>query len=129
MAYNLRARIGGRLREGDAMSHERIESALELLLEGFEDLQEEIEEDILGRVVEEKDTGPPPSEQQLDQMDDRFFARIQSSVAQVIERGRCEAGDLLAMVSVLAEALEELAPELFEDDEDEDGEDEEKEDE
>jgi len=98
------------------MSHERIESALELLLDGFADLQEEIEEDVLGHAIDESKPGPPPSEEQLDQMDDRFFAKVQSSVAEVIDRGRCEAGDLLAMVSVLAEALEEIAPELFEDD-------------
>jgi hypothetical protein len=110
------------------MSHERIESAIELLLDGFADLQEEIEEDVLGHAIDESKPGPAPSEEQLDQMDDRFFARVQSSVSEVIERGRCEAGDLLAMVSVLAEALEEIAPELFEDDgeddEDEDAEDE-----
>ncbi len=101
------------------MSHEQIENALELLLEGFEELQGQIEETVLGRVVEEEDKGPPPSEEQLDAMDESFFSSVQSSVTQVIDRGRCDAGDLLAMISVLAEALEELAPELFEDDEDE----------
>jgi hypothetical protein len=101
----------------DFMSHERIENAIEVLLEGFEELQEEIEEKVLGRIVEEGDPGPPPSEEQLDKMDDEFFTQVQTAVGQVIEKQRCEAGDLLAMISVLAEALEELAPDLFEDEE------------
>lgn len=101
------------------MSHERIENALELLLQGFEQLQGEIEESVLGRVIEEGDTGPAPSEEQLDQMDEKFFTNVQSSVTKLAESGRCEASDLLAMISVIAEAIEELAPELFEDEEEE----------
>ncbi len=106
------------------MSHERIENALELLLQGFEELQGEIEQSVLGRVVEEADPGPPPSEEELDQMDEKFFTKVQSSVTKLSESGRCEAGDLLAMISVIAEALEELAPELFEEEEEEEEEEE-----
>ncbi|MGA1201370.1 MAG: hypothetical protein ACYTGJ_06190 [Planctomycetota bacterium] len=101
------------------MSHEMIENALESLLEGFEELQGEIEQEVLGHVIEEPDAADPPSEEQLDRMDEMFFTKVQSSVAKLAESGRCEAGDMLAMISVLAEALEELAPELFDESEEE----------
>ena len=99
------------------MSHERIESALELLLIGFEELQGEVEEAVLGRVVEDGETDPPPSEEQLQEMDEQYFGKVQSSVQKLSESGRCAPADLLAMISVIAEALEELSPELFEEDE------------
>ena len=99
------------------MSHERIESALELLLMGFEELQGEVEESVLGRTIEDENDGPQPTEEQLQQMDDEYFGKVQSSVQKLAESGRCEHGDLLAMISVIAEALEELSPELFEEDE------------
>lgn len=96
------------------MSHEKIESALTMLIDGIGDLQEHVEQEILGRVLEDDDKGPPPSEEQLDKMDEKFFAAIESSIGGLLEKGACEPADLLATLSVIAEALEERAPELFE---------------
>ena len=99
------------------MSHEQIENALVQLLEGFESLQEEVELAVLGKVEEVTETSTPPTEEQLDQKDEQFFASVQSAVGKLAESGRCQPGDLLAMISAIAEALEDYAPELFEEEE------------
>jgi len=97
------------------MEEATIENALEMLLKGFEELQEEIEQSVLGRVVEEGDGGPLPDDEQLERMDEQFFSRVKAAVGDLVESERCQGEDILAVISVVAEALEELSPELFED--------------
>lgn len=104
---------------------EKIIDALTQLVEGFAELQEKLEEDFDPDrdESEEKEETENPS----GSLEDALVTEIRAAVESVIENEDCAPEDLASIISALTDALEEIAPEVFteeereeEDDDDDD---------
>jgi 23S rRNA pseudouridine2605 synthase len=102
---------------------EKIVEALTQLVEGFAELQEQLEAEY-GPEAED-DAG---EEEETSDLEDALVTEVRAAVESVIENEDCAPEDLASIISALTGALEEIAPEVFAEGTQEVGEDEEDED-
>ena len=89
---------------------EKIIEALAQLVEGFAELQDQIEGDFH---VENEDTEDELDEDSTEELQEALLTEIRASVEAVIENEDCAPEDIATVVSALTDALEEIAPEVF----------------
>jgi hypothetical protein len=102
---------------------EKIIDALTQLVEGFAELQEKLEEDFdpdRDESEEKEETENPAGS-----LEDALVTEIRAAVESVIENEDCAPEDLASIISALTDALEEIAPEVFTEEEKEEEEEEE----
>jgi len=93
---------------------DNMQSALNLLVQSFEELQDQLEKTHIGeKIADDQEI----SEEVAEKIDDEFFTVVMSCIENTIEQKNIEAMDLAAVISILAESLEETNPEIFEESE------------
>lgn len=93
---------------------DNMQSALNLLVQSFEQLQDQLEKTHIGEDIPEDHV---ISEEAAEKIDNDFFTSVTSCIENSIEQNNIEPLDLAAVISILADALEETAPEIFQDSE------------
>lgn len=93
---------------------EKIIEALTQLMEGYVELQESVERDYGGR--EEPEAGAELSSE----VDAALVTEIRAAVESVMEDEDYSAEEMASVISVLTDALEEIDPDAFGQEEDED---------
>ena len=102
---------------------EKIVEALTQLVEGFAELQEQLEAEY-GAESDDDDT---TEEGETSDLEDALVTEVRAAVESVIENEDCAPEDLASIISALTGSREEIAPEVFAD-ESESSEDEEEDD-
>jgi hypothetical protein len=106
---------------------EKIIEAVTLLVEGFAELQEGLAEEY--GVTEEGEEEVEAEEGEANGFNDALVTELRAVVESVIDNEDCGPEDLATILSALGGALEEVAPEVFAQDESEGAEEEEEEEE
>jgi segregation and condensation protein B len=101
---------------------EKIVEALTQLVEGFAELQEQLEQDY-GTEQDEDETEGEESEESSG-LEEAMVTEVRAAVESVIENEDCAPEDLASVISALTDVLEEIAPEVFVEEESEEEEDE-----
>jgi DNA-binding FrmR family transcriptional regulator len=91
---------------------EKIIEALTELVQGFAELQEQLENDF-GTKSEEDETDDNESEEASSELQDALVTEVRAAVESVIENEDCAPEDIASVISALTGALEEVAPEVF----------------
>jgi len=91
---------------------EKIIEALTDLVQGFAELQEQLENDF-GTESEEDDTEDNENEEASSELQDALVTEVRAAVESVIENEDCAPEDIASVISALTGALEEVAPEVF----------------
>jgi hypothetical protein len=104
---------------------EKIIEALTQLVEGFAELQEQLEQDY-GSESQEEESEDEESEE-ASGLEEALVTEIRAAVESVIENEDCAPEDLATVISALTDALGEIAPEVFTEEGEEESEDEEEE--
>jgi hypothetical protein len=91
---------------------EKIIEALTELVQGFAELQEQLENDF-GTESEEDDTEDNENEEASSELQDALVTEVRAAVESVIENEDCAPEDIASVISALTGALEEVAPEVF----------------
>jgi len=91
---------------------EKIIEALTDLVQGFSELQEQLENDF-GTESEEDDTEDNENEEASSELQDALVTEVRAAVESVIENEDCAPEDIASVISALTGALEEVAPEVF----------------
>ena len=100
--------------------NEKLTEALTLLFEGFFELKEQAENDYSAKNVEEEDDFD--DEEMLDDIDSAVAVEFKKAFEAVLDAEDYTPNDIADLMSVMTEALQEIAPDVFEDgDDDEDG--------
>jgi hypothetical protein len=111
---------------------EKIVEALTQLVEGFAELQEQLENDFGTGSDEDETEADDENEEASAELQDALVTEVRAAVESVIENEDCAPEDIASVISALTGALEEVAPEVFAEEEeakDEEAEEEEYEDE
>jgi hypothetical protein len=87
---------------------EKIVEALTQLVEGFAELQEQLE----AEYGPESDEDEGEKEETSD-LEDALVTEVRAAVESVIENEDCAPEDLASIISALTGSLEEIAPEVF----------------
>ena len=104
---------------------EKIIDALTQLLEGFSELQEMVETDYGAQATTNDDEG----ESELDkEIDAAIVIEIRAAIESVMESEDYSPEEIAAVISTLTDALEEIDPDVFEDETEESEEEDEDED-
>jgi segregation and condensation protein B len=106
---------------------EKIVEALTQLVEGFSELQEQLENDYNPGEGEEKDEDEDEESEESSDLEDALVTEVRAAVESVIENEDCAPEDLASVISALTGALEEVAPEVFAEEESEEEEEEQEE--
>lgn len=106
---------------------EKIIEALTQLVEGFSELQGQLEQDF-DPESQEEETEDEESEE-ASGLDEALVTEVRAAVESVIENEDCAPEDLATVISALTDALGEIAPEVFAEEESEESEDEDEEEE
>ena len=102
---------------------EKIIEALTQLVEGFAELQEQLEQDY-GTEAEEDESKDEEQEEEGG-IEEALVTEVRAAVESVIENEDCAPEDLASVISALTDVLEEIAPEVFAQEEEEEEEEEE----
>ena len=99
---------------------EKIMDALSMLLEGFTELQDSVEEELGSDEDSDDDTDATENPD----IESGIIAELRIALESVIETEDYTTEDFAALISTLTETLEEIDPEIFEQDDSESDEDE-----
>ena len=92
---------------------EKIVEALTQLVEGFAELQEQLENDFGTGSDEDETDVDEESEEASAELQDALVTEVRAAVESVIENEDCAPEDIASVISALTGALEEVAPEVF----------------
>lgn len=107
---------------------EKIIDALTQLVEGFAELQQGLEDDFDPEGADDDSKEESDEEESSSDLEDALVTEVRSAVEAVIENEDCAPEDLASIVSALTDALAEIDPELFSQEEEEEEKEEEDED-
>jgi hypothetical protein len=108
---------------------EKIIEALTQLVEGFGELQEQLENDFSPESEDDETEESEEETEESSDLEDALVTEVRAAVESVIENEDCAPEDLASVISALTSALEEVAPEVFAEEEEEESEEEEEEEE
>ena len=89
---------------------DNMQNALNLLVQSFEELQDHLEKKHIGENISEDQV---VSEEVAEKIDNDFFTGVMSCIEGAIDQNNVDPLDLAAVISILADALEETAPDIF----------------
>jgi hypothetical protein len=92
---------------------EKIVEALTQLVEGFAELQEQLENDFGTGSDEDETEADDETEEASAELQDALVTEVRAAVESVIENEDCAPEDIASVISALTGALEEVAPEVF----------------
>jgi hypothetical protein len=98
---------------------DQIQNALVMLIEGFEEFQKALEVKHIGMEVDEDTDIEKLDAEKLEQMDHEFNQAMLMTFEKLQEENNIDMHDVGAVASILLDTVEEVAPELFHDDDDE----------
>jgi hypothetical protein len=96
---------------------DQIQNALVMLIEGFEEFQKALEVKHIGMEVDEDTDIEKLDAEKLEQMDHEFHQAMLMTFEKLQEENNIDMHDVGAVASILLDTVEEVAPELFHDDE------------
>lgn len=102
----------------------KIIAALTELVEGFNELQEGLENE-MGKLSTDEDSGDDDTDVDVDEA---LVTEMRAAVEAVLENEDCSPESLASLISVFTDALEEIEPDVFETSKDDEEEDEDEED-
>jgi DNA-binding FrmR family transcriptional regulator len=91
---------------------EKIIEALTELVQGFAELQEQLENDF-GTASDEDEAESDENEEASAELQEALVTEVRAAVESVIENEDCAPEDIASVISALTGALEEVAPEVF----------------
>ena len=97
---------------------DQIQNALVMLIEGFEEFQKALEVKHIGLEVDENTVIEDLDAEKLEQMDHEFHQAMLITLEKLHDENNIDIRDIGAVASILLDTVEEVAPELFHDDED-----------
>ena len=97
---------------------DQIQNALVMLIEGFEEFQKALEVKHIGLEVDENTVIEDLDAEKLEQMDHEFHQAMLITLEKLHDENNIDIRDIGAVASILLDTVEEVAPELFRDDED-----------
>ena len=97
---------------------DQIQNALVMLIEGFEEFQKALEVKHIGLEVDENTVIEDLDAEKLEQMDHEFHQAMLITLEKLHDENKIDIRDVGAVASILLDTVEEVAPELFHDDED-----------
>jgi len=98
---------------------DQIQNALVMLIEGFEEFQKALEVKHIGMEVDEDTDIEKLDAEKLEQMDIEFHQAMLMTLEKLHDENNIDIRDVGAVASILLDTVEEVAPELFHDDDDE----------
>ena len=96
---------------------DQIQNALVMLIEGFEEFQKALEVKHIGMEVDEDTDIEKLDAEKLEQTDHEFHQAMLMTFEKLQEENNIDMHDVGAVASILLDTVEEVAPELFHDDE------------
>ena len=104
-------------------SNDQIQNALVMLVEGFEEFQTALELKHLGKEVSEETNIEDLPADKLEQMDEEFHQAMLLTLENLCAENKLDLRDIGAVATILLDTVEEVAPDLFTDEEDDMGDD------